>query len=418
MLTHTNIINADEIKQLEQDLNFDRYHLHALGKNIATKIERAKEILDNATQPLSLHYKFLCHQVGLYYALYKRSKALAKPYLDQYLKLTEENTYEQAEAYGLLAYIEIIQGGYHEHHENTPLNIALNILKNLDPEKMKNIELRIFLEKYAPLMLYRDSYLNLDRDDKRKYIQEDMDAAIQGIKAVIKEAEEYNKNCIDIDRAESLHLLGAMLIKQDLLNEAREYLELALQLEMSFSKSIAVDLNQSGIIYHWMTYTTGQTLADLYRRENNSEKAIALLQEVLQGQINFFAPLYNHTDIAKTLDFIANAYRDNGNSPKALDYYLQTLRMKEIVLEKNSPLIKVTVESLSDLLDKHPELCDNSDKHLEALRFINPPQIEKNPITTFENDKLSIAGKSLHFQPATTVNTNVSHSLEFKPVFK
>ena len=202
------------INYLEQVLNFNRYNLHALGKKLSLDIERAKKILDEAEKPLSIEYKELCYRVGLYYALYKRSKPDAKPYLEYYLQLADENTYEQAEAYGLLAYIEIIQGGYHESHENTPLNMALNILKNLDQGNLDNIKLRIFLEKYVPLMRYRDSYLNLSVDDKRAFIQEDMDAAIDGIKQVIQEAEKYSASNIDIDRAEVIHLYAAMLIKQ------------------------------------------------------------------------------------------------------------------------------------------------------------------------------------------------------------
>lgn len=264
-------VTAEEIINLEKALDFDRYTLHAVGKALTNEIEQARQILDTAEKPLPSELKELCRRVAIYFALFKRSKPDAKPYLDFYLQIAAENTYEQAEAYGFLAYIEIINGNYCQIHDQTPLNIALGILKNLEQNDRENIRLKIFLEKYVPLLRYRDSYLN--RSEVSQTEIDDITTIIENAK---KYSLEHNDDKVDIDRAEASHLHAAMLIKrydlskvknQEDLTAAKKALETALNLENDFSERIARILNMEFVIPHWMTFTTGQTLADLYRRK-------------------------------------------------------------------------------------------------------------------------------------------------------
>ena len=129
-------------------------------------------------------------------------------------------------------------------------------------------------------------------------------------------------------------------------------------------------------------------MADLYRREKNYDDAITTLHEVLTGQREFFTPLLNHPDIAKTLDFLANSYRDKGDFQQAFAYYLQTLDMKEKVLDKYSVLIQVTLESLIKLMKQSPQLVSElSDQLLQALQFINHQFFEWNDYKTIAFSK-------------------------------
>jgi tetratricopeptide (TPR) repeat protein len=334
----------EKIKNYLEQLNFTRESVATDGKGYKKLIKEVESFIQdlNASQAGAL-YK----QLGIWYTYYQRQAQPAIKYLQQYRTTLAYDGLEYAEITNDIGRAHTIDGSY---KDTTLFQEAGDIFRHYhnnetDAYILKKAELGIAYSLHQLGLMYHRQSKNTD-------------AQIHFTEA----GKIYLRHDAKISYAETLHLLGVSYLREKRIADAVRALEAARQCEMDFQQA-----NPQKFVIHYMSFITGQSLADAYRQlavlKHDKELLIIaenLLSETYSSQNQYYGEdeAASNADIAKTLQFWGENLYAQQNYTDALQLFSKSLQTKLKVYQSvDHPLVKITLDSIKSLLDKkvHPK---------------------------------------------------------------
>ena len=422
----------NSLKELNSQLNFNRYTLSAIDEATKEAVKKAGELINeiNTSEEnileLNLAYIQASLKVGTHAAIFKRESKTARSYLwhpqfIQQLKALNETICNSenmpndqldllsAETTNMILYIEALDGSVKDIDVLLDKYFALRTTYlNLQNEEIDTNALTLdqtlnyfrdcllgkeVANRYRAMMQHR---LSMDRKNPDTKQRLDFSFKAQSnlalsISSLIENrtfhinvaqnlsifhrsnlAKDYPLCLIDV--AEMYHLLGVACKEESLLpTESTDSLvraEEALRTAWEYwDKAAAVTNSINPIVY-----ITMQSLADILRRQGRLAEAGTLYKDVIQKQIVFYGTEDN-TDVAKSLHSYGEFFESKKDYALALEKLTQSLAIKRKI---NSPMTSFTVEAIQRVRDKIA-LVDTS-----YLRLMQKPE-PQTPNSTPEN---------------------------------
>ncbi len=351
-----------QLEILENVLQFDKTNVHIKGDEVARQIDEAIVFINTIENSASApELKTIYKQVGIYYLFHKRDKDLASHYLEKFKSLTTAQTAEFAEACNLVGAAYIIDGGY---QDDTLFKAAIDAYPTHDETRETQLGIA-YAMRYIGLVQHRKSFAN---ENTPAQIAEFSSNAQYAFETVIEIQQRLQENfpTVNLDLAESFHLLGVTLTRQNKLAEAKAALEEAARLWDVFC-------NDTHSV-HPIKFITMQSLGNILMRLGQHKDALALLRDAYQQQVTYYET-EEHADIAKTWHFIGDIHKNAAEYTLANAAYRKALTIKEKLYQDQaaSPILKATQDAITEVSPKLlPELATLPQFNWNDYKTIKP----------------------------------------------
>jgi len=272
-----------DVTALENALPFNKSSARErLSKDIIKAVKNAQTLIDE-NEPTTAIFSKLCKKVGVYYAFNQRNKEIALRYLEKFKALVvEQNLQEEiADAYNLIGFASALDTQYNKVQ---PFEQALQIYAAFNQKNPAEFRLEEgFALRHIALMLYR---------------QEKLEEAIEKVKEAIETQKQHTKtpSLKLIEIAESLHVFGNILAKQEKYTEAeKKYMQ---------AKALWEEYKNTGLSAHPAKFSMLQSLSNTQMQLNKNNQAFFTLEQTYAEQLAYFADIEDHPDITRTLNLI------------------------------------------------------------------------------------------------------------------
>jgi hypothetical protein len=321
-----NTKNLQNVAQVSQDWrkiihNVDKDNIHGNVEifEVFLKDMESEFLLNQPNPDLSRLKTNWLEKILLYQTYYKRDIKTNLPYAVENLKRTSKDTLEQAIAFNHLGASQLIGGDY---KKDECFESAIKILKNLEAnlqetEKNQQSKVYIAIQKNIAFALRNESYVyhrlaNDKKNEKKpKEEQQYREQAEKCIRGAIEIQTRIKESIVDVDRAESNHALGTVLMGQNRLEEARDVFQNAItqwkkiQLLEGLHPAMSVTMQSLALCLMLMTPAP----KDDSEKDSNKDvakknlgQALRLIDRAIYFQYQQLKTTL-HTDTAKSKDF-------------------------------------------------------------------------------------------------------------------
>lgn len=319
---------------IHEALDFDHYNVHVKGLQAADAIREVTACLEVAEENgiLPLNLLAVCEKVAIYHTFFLRDNQAACYFADLTLATSEaytdtkDNSIQNLRLYNLVGAAHSIDPDFKD--EKGILNRALQCYEQMNVEELDDSVhlMHAATQRYSALMSRRKN----EPQQGHSHIQK----AIEIEESLIKKHPE-----VKLSLAESEHIQAILMGLEGRLNAAQKCLKKAVRLESEFIAETKA--------MHFLYFISNQNLALNHIKQGNSAIALVSLLAIHPVLCTFYR-FENHTDIAKNLHLIGEAYFKLGRMENAEDYLKQAVTMKLAIGQKeDSPVVRASTDLLA-----------------------------------------------------------------------
>lgn len=317
-LRDATLVNREWRKMIHA-IDKDNIHGYVESLEVFLKEMESEFHLNQPNPDLSPLKTSWLEKILLYQTYYKRDIKTNLPYAIEFLRRTSKDTLEQAIALNHLGASQLIGGDY---KKDECFEAAIKILKNLEAnlqETEKNQDSKVFvtIQKNIAFAFRNESYIyhrlaNDKRNEKKPEEEKQYrERAEKCIRDAIEIQTRIKDNIVEVDRAESNHALGTVLMGQNRFEEARDTFQNAItqwkkiQLLEGVHPAMSVTMQSLALCLMLMTPAPkddSEKNSNKAAAKKNLGQALRLIDRAIYFQYQQLKTTL-HTDTAKSKDF-------------------------------------------------------------------------------------------------------------------